>query len=214
MSAVPKTKVYEKLRPFMGADGEAVGGDSGEASLDNLDVFHPDFSQIEDLPRARQVNKTYEHGLEEGRALAEQEGALHHREIQELAQSLAGNIAALGVQIEASHRRAINSIIRAVLPNLAEQAAAAEISKFVTEISGQALSGHVDYTVSSAYKPKLQAIVEALEKTGVSTPEFSIEECEHLVGAAVNAKWRSGGGSIDIDGAAAHCLSLLEDKSN
>lgn len=213
MSAIPKVKVYEKLVPFSMVGAENFETENPETSLENLDVFHRNFSQTEELPAARKLNKTYDDGLEEGHALAVQEGALHLQEIEQLIHMLGENLAILGGQIQASHRRAISSIIRSVLPKLAKQAAGVEISRFVTEISGQALTGQVNYKVSPAYKTHLETIIAGLEKKGMTTPEFSIEEDTGLVGNAVSASWRSGGGSIDIDGAVGHCLSLLGDET-
>ncbi len=212
MNALPKVKVFDKLTPFLVVDSGEAEGAEHDISLDNLAVFHENFSQTEELPTASVRGKTYAQGLEEGRALAEQEGAVHLQEIEQLIQVLGENMSILGEQIQSSHRRAITSIIRSVLPRLAEKAAGAEIARFVTEISGQALAGHVEYSVNPSYESKLKTIIAGLEKKGLASTEFSVEGDEQLRGSAVKASWRSGGGSIDIDGAVGKCLSLLEDE--
>ncbi|MBL4870333.1 MAG: hypothetical protein JKX72_05210, partial [Robiginitomaculum sp.] len=94
MSAVSKINVFDKLLPFDCAEA---------ASLHELDVFHQNFSQTEDLPAARNLNKTYEDGLEEGRELAHQEGALRLQEIDTLVNVLSEHLSSLGRDVESSH---------------------------------------------------------------------------------------------------------------
>ena len=201
MSAVSKTNVFDKLVPFDHADA---------ASLHELDVFHQNFSQTEELPTARNLNKTYEQGVEEGRELANQEGALRLQEIGALVNILTENLSTLGQDIQASHSRTISNVLRAVLPSLAQQARGAEIGRFIKEISGQSMDGVLHFTVNPKFKSQLEQITKQLSQSGQSMPEFSVDVDEAVTGAAVNAKWRSGGGNIDIDGAVKHCLSLLE----
>ncbi len=209
MSAMPKTKVFDKLDPFI--VGGIVDGtyDEDAPSLEDLDVFHQRFSQIDGLPTAREVNKTYAQGIKEGRELAQQEGAQHLQVITDLVNGLQMHVSNLGKDIQDSHSRTIAGILRSVLPRLAEKSAGEEINHFINQISGQVLNGQIKLKSSLAYTPHLQNIVDKLEASGSDLPGFIIEPDETLMGTAVKANWQSGGAKIDIDGAVTQCLALL-----
>lgn len=207
MSAIPLMKINDRLTPFA-SNG---GGEAEHSPLADLDVFHTRFSNVDGLPQGSDVEpeKTYAQGLEEGRLLAASEGVVHLETAAELVQSLQQNLAALGTQIQASHSRAIMTILRAVLPQLAEQAAGAEIHNFLERIAGQTLHGEVTLHVNPTHEQELSEIVQTISKGGFTAPDFTIVTDESLGGHAVNAQWNGGGGVIDIDGAVQNCLTLL-----
>ena len=207
MNALPENKINERLVPF------AVAGENdGERTpLAELDIFHEQFVGVEELPPAREVEaeKTYAQGVQDGRLLAQHESAQNLKIITELVASLRAELTALGEHIESSHRRAVSGLIRAVLPQLAEQRLGNEISQFLAQISGQALHGEVILRVNPMFETEMNKIVYEMVAFGGEAPEFNVVPDEGMAASAVNAKWNSGGASIDIDGAVANCLALL-----
>ncbi|PHR91196.1 MAG: hypothetical protein COA69_11780 [Robiginitomaculum sp.] len=198
MNATPLTKINDRLMPFGSLD-------TSGATLSNLDVFHQSFSNANDMPLSAkdiEAQKIYEQGVEAGRVLATNEGAL-------FAQGLQQKLLELGAQIEASHNRAVSSVLRAVLPHLAQEAVGMEISRFLGQIAGQALQGQITLRVSPAYEATVNEVAQSFEASAHDAPEFIIEVDENMAGTAVDAKWCSGGGSIDIDAAVQNCLALL-----
>lgn len=198
MNAAPLTKINDRLMPFGSPD-------TSGATLGNLDVFHQHFSNANDMPvsaKDLEAQKIYEQGVEAGRVLATNEGALFTQGLQQ-------KLLELGSQIEASHNRAISSVLRAVLPRLAQEVIGSEINQFLSQIAGQALQGQITLRVNSAYEATVNEIAKSFEASGHDAPEFIIEVDESILGTAVDAKWHSGGGSIDIDAAVENCLALL-----
>lgn len=206
MNAVPSMKISDRLRSF----ASEAQSELPHSGLTNLDVFHRRSSIVDEFLEVSTVpEKTYAQGLEEGRLLVASEGVQHLETTAELVQGLQHNLSALGAQIQASHSRAITTILRAVLPRLAEQEAGAEIHGFLERIVGQALHGEVVLKVNPTYEKDLNEIVTLLGANGFNAPEFTIKLDENMSGHAVNAEWHGGGGAIDIDEAVRNCLALI-----
>lgn len=207
MSATPLRKINDRLMPFIVADM----GSSEHGQLDDLDVFHTRFSSVVDKHQGvtDEPEKTYEQGLEEGRLSAQNEAMQQIETTAALVQSLHENLAALGTQIQASHSRAITTILRAVLPRLAEQAAGVEIRGFLDRIAGQALQGEVTLSVNPSFENSLADITQTLIANGGGAPDFTIVTDDNMNAHAVSATWSSGGGAIDIDAAVQECLTLI-----
>ncbi|PHR57700.1 MAG: hypothetical protein COA43_11850 [Robiginitomaculum sp.] len=207
MSALLENKINERLVPFTVA-GES---DGERTPLAELDIFHEQFVGVEELPPAREieVERTYAQGVQDGRLLAQHESAQNLKIITELVASFQAEFVELGEHIESSHRRTVSGLIRAVLPQLAAQNTGHEISQFLSQISGQALHGEVILNVNPMFESEMNKIVDEMVALGGEAPEFSVVPDEGMGASAVNAKWESGGASIDIDGAVTQCLALL-----
>lgn len=207
MNASTKIKVNERLIPF------AVSGqeDVEHSSLAELDVFHEQFRGVDALPAAREVleKMTYEQGVEQGRAQGLQEAKAKHQAITDLVSGITTQIESLGNQIQNSHSRAISNVLRAVLPELSARAVGEEVRQFLSDVSGQTLHGEVTLSVNPCFEVEINEIIQELVVTEGNSPSFVVRTDETMIGAAVTATWKSGGGDIDIDGAVKHCLSLL-----